>query len=235
MITPKLLFLDFETLKNGHLFLASTRMGKITQTFALCPLLDPLVRRFDLDISTPDEFVANLLRMHAREDISIAGYSEHEATIIKNISGNYPSRFLNVRTLAKRWVNRWHKEAFKSLPSYSKGIKKFGKPTERWSFKTIAKFAGITIPPLYAAGKTTARYKAIVAGLSAKGSFRLLTPTQKRKAGHLIKHNIFDVEGLEALVERIQIEDGAEKFTSEISRILTDWDKRQAEMVGIIS
>ena len=52
------------------------------------------------------------------------------------------------------------------------------------------------------------RINTIISGFAARGAdYESLTPVQKTKAGNLLKHSVFDVEGLEKLLEIISAED----------------------------
>jgi hypothetical protein len=57
----------------------------------------------------------------------------------------------------------------------------------------------------YGKGKVTARLNAIKSGLSARGSYNKLTSVQKSKWTKLKKHNYIDVDGMEYIVNKLDI------------------------------
>ena len=77
---------------------------------------------------------------------------------------------------------------------------------KRWDLLTILKllhYPGLTTA--YGKGKVTSRLHAIKNGLNARGSFKRLTPVQKAKWTKLKKHNLIDVNGMEYIVDKLEI------------------------------
>ena len=136
--------------------------------------------------------------------------------IVKKGFGFEVPSYLDIRKLAKKWINRNYKREFERLPTYKPKSKNWQDKRGTWSLEAIAKWLELGLPKQYGRGKTTSRINAIIDGFKAKGAdYSKLTSLKKKKARNLLEHNVFDVEGLERLFSRISKED-----TQLVSRVL---------------
>jgi hypothetical protein len=210
MVKP--IFADFEGNKKGDLFLLSVRYVGLTTTYILdkrlAPLADSkLANDFNLVVMDAEQAI-NLLINRCRDGTPLAAYSQAEKDTLKNGFGIQVSDYLDMRKLAKKWINRYHKKEFEQLSSYKPKSKNLQDKSATWSLMAIAKWLNLGLPSKYARGKTTSRINGIISGFNARGpDYEVLTGPQKRKAGDLLNHSVFDVEGLEGLYAMIDEKD----------------------------
>ena len=208
------IFADFESNEKDELFLLSLRYDGLTTTHILDERLAPLAdsklsEDFNLVVSTPKQAVYQLVELCRNRDCPLAAYSQTELDIFKNSFGIEISSYLDIRKLAKKWVNKYHKREFEQLDTYKPKSKDRQVKSATWSLMAYGKWLNLGLPSKYGRGKVTQRIKDIIGGFNARGpNYSALTPVQKRKAGDLLRHNTFDVEGLEKLLKIINAEDG---------------------------
>jgi len=107
--------------------------------------------------------------------------------------------------LAKRWINKAHYQAYQTPPAFNRGIRSRGRAVDRWAFVSLASWIEITPPFGYAPRKILKRLRDVISGLNrTHGRYNDLTPVQKRKFKYVVRHNQFDVEGLQSLYRHIQ-------------------------------
>ena len=104
---------------------------------------------------------------------------------------------------------KFHYQAYQATPTFNRGIRTRGRAVERWAFVNVASWVGITPPFGYAPGNTLKRIRDVISGLRrTRGRYSDLTPVQKRKAKYGVRHNQFDVEGLQSLYRYVQTDVG---------------------------
>ena len=206
-------FLDFEGNKAGEIFLAGTLHSGEFRQVILDYRLRGLALQHSMELKTPFEFIDDLIRDVQNANGVIAAYSNAEKQTIEGIyleSGReVPAyQYCNLHAAAKMWVKRYLKREFADLPPLKKTANKFEARRHPYSLASIMRLLGRDAPADYAIGKTTKRINAVVSGLRAKKEiYQNLTPTQKRQATQLLKHNEFDVVSLHALLYQIASRD----------------------------
>jgi hypothetical protein len=213
MVKP--IFADFEGNKKRELFLLSVRHVGLTTTYILderlAPLADSkLAKDFNLVVMDAEQAI-NLLVNRCRDEMApLAAYSQTEKDTLKESFDIEVSDYLDMRKLARKWINKYHRKEFEQLPTYKPKSKDRQDKSATWSLMAIAKWLDLGLPGQYARGKVTKRINTIISGFAARGAdYGVLTRTQKIKAGNLLKHSAFDVEGLEKLFEIISAEDAS--------------------------
>jgi hypothetical protein len=210
---PSIWFLDFESNKAGIIFLAGVLNAGNFQQIILDQRLSGIANNRSLAIMSPLEFVEELIDEIKNTNGVIAAFSNAEKKMIDNIyleSGkDTPDyRYCNLHSAAKRWVKRFRKKEFTDLPPLKKTANKYEAKRHPYSLASIMRLLDHKAPTDYAIGKTTKRINAVISGLKAKkGIYENLTPTQKRQATQLLKHNEFDVVSLPFLTDKISSTD----------------------------
>jgi hypothetical protein len=207
------IFADFEKNEKGEFFLLSVRYDGLTTTYILDERLEPLAdsklsQDFNLVVMTPKQAVEQLVERCEERACPLAAYSRTEKDSLRDDFGIEVSCYLDMHKLAKKWVNKYHKKEFEQLPTYKPKSKDRQIKTAMWSLMAFGKWLDLGLPSKYGRGKVTARVEAIIGGFKARGAdYEVLTGVQKRKAGDLLRHNVFDVEGPEKLLKIISAED----------------------------
>ena len=203
-------FLDFESNKNGDIYLAGLYNQGNFEVFVFDPRLQTLAKEKKFTFVNIQEFVSNLLSIIKKTNGVLISYSSAEEKIIK---ANLPScmelepkkiEYLNLLKPAKKWINKFHKQSYSLLPPLRKKFNSFQQKRLKRSLASIMRLINYPIPVDYAPLGTTKRINDILSGLNrSRGDFKKLTPCQKQKCTKLIKHNFFDVIAMTFLLKDI--------------------------------
>ena len=165
---------------------------------------------------TLKSFVILIIETSNKLQKPIVAWSLNELSVFTEFQKNI--NYCNLLQVAKKQINRnkllvkTHKE----MPEYWVGHRKTraGRVNnnnnaflkKRWDLLTILKLLDYpNLSTTYGKDKVTSRLNAIKSGLNARGSFKKLTPVQKAKWTKLKKHNFIDVNGMEYIVNKLEI------------------------------
>ena len=145
----------------------------------------------------------------------IVAYSTAEKEIIKKMELDRDLKkvnYLNLLKAAKVWKNKYHRNEFENLKPLRQNVNPFIGRTMRHSLASLMRLVDTEFqaPIDYAPGKTTSRINSVIRGLHNNrnnGSYYDLTAVNKAKATKLLKHNEFDVKGMEILMDEIKTSD----------------------------
>jgi hypothetical protein len=207
------IYLDFETNKAGDFYLAGYANGDDVKQVVLTEGLRGLADFHGVEVQTPEKFVRDLLELARKTGSSIAAYSTAEKEILRRVipleNSDYEGvSYLNLRTAASKWINRFRRREFDELPPLVRGASDYDKRTQRKSLASVCRLIDFESPKDYAIGKTTTRFNTVISALELRGGeYGRLTRVQKAKATKAVKHNRFDVEAIICLCERITRDD----------------------------
>ncbi|MBT6044063.1 MAG: hypothetical protein HOH14_11295, partial [Gammaproteobacteria bacterium] len=108
-INRNYLFLDFEGNKAGEMYVAGFSKEGITKQVVLNEKLQAAALYEGIEVTTPANFVAEILDESIDKNLIIAAYSEAELNYFKEILGTTTSthqfQYLNLAKAAKKWIN----------------------------------------------------------------------------------------------------------------------------------
>ena len=197
-----LIYLDFETNKAGDFYLAGYSEDGSVRQVILNEKLKGFAEFNQLEIQTPEEFVAHILELARVNGAPIVAYSTFEREILGSVvsleSSEYEGMgYLNLRKAAVEWVRKYKKKQFDELPPLVKGASDYEKRRHPKSLASICRLINFGAPSDYAIGKTTARFNTVISALEKRGGeYDNLTAVQQGKATKALKHNRFDVEAM---------------------------------------
>ena len=205
-------YLDFESNKNGDLFLLGLEHNKSFTCYVINEDLSFLCdnqdykENFNIQFEHPKPLITNLLKSIQDKNGVIVAYSIAELNLIQSIVSKekLPDLdYLNLARAVRSWKNKFHKEAFNKLPELRKHSNSF--IARKNSLASMMRLlpSKKQAPSDYAPGKTTSRINHIIKGFKVKKEFSKLTPVQKAKATKVLKHNHYDVTILSVLLEEI--------------------------------
>jgi hypothetical protein len=197
------IFFDVECDAEYQVFLIAIRDYESTQQFVCDPKLAAIAAEHGLEVSDTVAVCRKLLALSDEKRRPIACYSSHDATVLATLCSESVT-YSDMHKLAKKWIKQYHYDKYKAHPNFNRGMRRCGRAIARWKFISIAGFLDIQPPRGYAPERTLSRIRDVLSGLTrTDGRYVDLTPVQKNKCHGLIKHNRFDVEGLQRLFHRI--------------------------------
>ena len=216
--SPSLFYLDFEssrptTSDAGDIFLAGVMRGAEFTQVILDQRLEGLATGRSFRLQNPSEFMRSLLDSIHSSSGKLVAYSEAEKNIFEGrkiflTKGKVNIPYCNLRKAAKKWISKYRRAEFKSLPPLVRGATDFDKRRHKRSLASVMRLTKFHAPKDYAIGKTTSRIYSVIKGLEAKGGdYSRLTRVQKAKATRFLKHNEFDVKSLQILYQTIYKDD----------------------------
>lgn len=211
-----MIYLDFEGFVNKKpSFVGYQIDGEFTQL-----ILDKdfclLSEGTDIGFMKFEDFCHLIIARSNKSKKPIVAWSSSELSIFNEFEKNI--HYCNLLHVAKKEINKNEglAKAHKEMPQYWIGQRKTrtgrlnrnNNPflKKRWDLLTVLKlldYPGLTTA--YGKGKVTARLNAIKSGLSARGSYNKLTSVQKSKWTKLRQHNYIDVDGMEYIVNKLDI------------------------------
>ena len=213
-------FLDFESDKNGNIYLMGTLTPEGLTIYVTDPKLRAMVanetfrKKYNVTFIDLERALQFFIETITSNRGTLVAYSDYELEVIKNIlpSFEWNISYLNLRTAAKKWINKYHKNKFKDLGAFRKNADKFRQRSQKFSLASVMRLLPMEFQSDtdYAPGKTTKRINSIIKGLNNSRNnqnYANLTPTKKRDATMLLKHNAFDVESLPVLLKEINKDD----------------------------
>ena len=203
-------YLDFESSMCGKLYLAGVEIGGKFEQIVLTPGLEGLARHHSLQVMDPAEFAHNFLTTCGEKGYRVAAYSEAEKSVLEKLAPGSGAKYLNIRTSARKWINKYRKADFEELPPLAQNSR-MTKPKRRQlknSLFSVSRLLsdeeidGIDRPSCSAYGydKTSQRFKVVINALGLReNDYSRLTPVQKGKGTKALNHNRFDVRVLPRL------------------------------------
>ena len=185
--------IDFESNKAGELFILGYRYQGEFKQIILDRRLEGLTQhqQYALDYMAPPDAAKMIVEKAKKSMASVAGYTMVDKTILAQQLGNTDFDYVNLHSIAKKWINKNFYVEFRDE-----------KNPPDWSLKSVSEFFGYPAERDYARGQTTARINSVISGLKAKkGMYANLTRVQKTKATKLLKHNEFDVNAASLILQ----------------------------------
>ena len=185
--------IDFESNKAGELFILGYRHQDEFQQIILDGRLEGLTQHepYILNYMAPSDAAKMIVKKAKNLGVSVAGYTMVDKTILEDQLGNADFDYVNLHSIAKKWINKNFYREFRDQED----------PPD-WSLKSVSEFFGYPAERDYARGQTTARINSVINGLKAKkGIYANLTRVQKTKATKLLKHNEFDVNAASLILQ----------------------------------
>lgn len=184
------IYVDFE----GFADQPPSLLGRACESEIRQIVLDPRLRAVaagkGLRVASLKPVVEELLEECRRDDRVIVGFTQREKQAIAEHAGlDVSPYYRDAHKVARRWVNRVHPETEISF-----------------DLASFLDFIGYERPRHLGNGNATARLRAVLNGLEARGSFEALTPVQKGKWTKLLDYNQFDCCGTRELTLRAAAE-----------------------------
>ena len=179
MNSEDLLFIDFETNKQGDFYLMGYQVNGKTHQVVLDTELQGFADHNGLPVVPPNEAILDIIQLVLRRGLRICAYGTLEKSILQNmassvqLSGLEKAIYVNLHGAAKRWKNKFYRDYFESLPPIRKGADVFASKVQRHSLISLCRLAGIEAPSDYAPGKTTSRFNALIKSLKIKNLYIL--------------------------------------------------------------
>ena len=222
-------FLDFESNKAGHFYLAGYESKGAFEQRVLTNELQGFAAAKNLPLQSPNDFVFEMLKRLRDEQLTLVAYSTVEKAIINSFfkerafTKDFEDlRYLNLLSAAKRWIRKHRKNDFEALPPFRLGADSYTQRRQRYSLASVMRLTGFQVEKDYAPGKTTSRFNAVISALRLREqNFDNLTAVQKAKATKALKHNEFDVKAMSVLFDLISKED-ASCFRKSIVKLFDD-------------
>ena len=199
LLTGPQYFLDFESDKKGNIYLMGILTPEGFTIYVTDPKLKALVtndtfqKKYNVRFIDLKKALLFLLEGIDKNKGTLVAYSDYESDVIRNmfpsLEWNIP--YLNLRTAAKKWINKYHKNTFERLGPLRKGADKFRQKNQRFSLASVMRLLPkeFRSDTDYAPGKTTKRINSLIQGLNNSRndqSYHHLTPTKKRDATMLL-------------------------------------------------
>lgn len=180
------IYIDFEGFEDKPPTLLGLQIDGDFKQVIFDERLQPAANEKGLSIEKPRAFLANLVRQAKQESRRLFAYSQYENNIFRDFySLDLDPFYCDVRFIAKKLKS-------KKYPNYELKSRELKKYLEMIGFER-PKNLGIQ--------KSTKRIRDVLTGLEKKNNdFSQLTSTQKSKWTNLLKHNKYDVKGIEAIV-----------------------------------
>lgn len=207
--------LDFEGFKDAPPVMASVLVDGRTDTVVfedIAPELAEAARATDLRTTTLDSWVRELFERSVRESRWIAAFSSRERLVLEECGldpDEIGERHLDVRPLGLAWRKRHHPEVDRAVKARRRRRRERGEfdAGRENSLSSLASLAGIEPPPMYGAGRVTARLRAVIGQIADRGSYEAITPIAKSKWRNLLTHNRWDCDASRRLAS-VAVEGG---------------------------
>lgn len=185
------IYIDFEGFEEKSPTLIGILVEDEFEQVVLDPQLQEAAIAKGMRQASLKEEIARLVERGKREDRFFAAYSRHELNVVQEFAGvDLSDTFRDARKIAKKWKNKFHKEA-------AAGCR---------SLKDYLAFIGYERGAHLGERKSTSRIKTVKEMLEKRVEFKKLTPTAKAKWTKLLDHNEIDCRGMKALVLRAAME-----------------------------
>ena len=211
-----MIYLDFEGYMNEKPSFVGYKIGSQFKQIILDKNFLQLTKETDIEFQEYEKLCEEIILVSNRTNQPIVAWSEYELTILKKFQDDI--NYCNLKKIVESKIKKDRNltEIHKGMSQYWIGQRRtrIGKINlnnnpflrKRWDLQTVLKL--LDYPHLnstYGKGKVTARLTAIKKGLIRGGSYKKLTPIQKRKWTNLKQHNFIDVDGLEYIVKKLKI------------------------------
>jgi hypothetical protein len=166
------IFFDFESDRERKIYFLAFQMDDYTVQYVCEKTLGSIAIKNALKVADAETACAELLALREKNRRPIACYSSHDATVLGGTKPNTNLTYFNMRRLAKSRINKNHYKEYRREPVFNRGIRARGRAVDRWAFVSIATWAGINPPPMYARGETLERIRAVISGLKRTRGLR---------------------------------------------------------------
>jgi len=205
-ITYRLVYVDIEQRKNGHLYMFGIDRGDGYQPYFVDEHFQLAVNNYD---ATPIQEYQIVDEIFAGDQpVIVVGYTEAELWWLVDLANRYNSAipdtaiYLDAKATAQKWARTSRRGELRKLPELLASRKKRDRPRLK-SLVSIARLIGIEMPKDYGYGITSERFRFAIDSIRKRGSFEAATPTAKSKATKAVKHNRYDVDTMAALMSVI--------------------------------
>ena len=205
-ITYRLIYVDVEQRKNGHLYMFGIDRGDGYQPYFVDEHFQLAVNNYDAipiqECQIVDEIFAG------DQPVIVVGYTEAELWWLIDLAHRYNAEipdtavYLDAKATAQKWARTSRRGELRQLPELLASRKKRDRPRLK-SLVSIARLIGIEMPKDYGYGITSERFRFAIDSIRKRGSFEAATPTAKSKATKAVKHNRYDVDTMAALMSVI--------------------------------
>ncbi|MEK9652802.1 MAG: hypothetical protein VW437_03385 [Betaproteobacteria bacterium] len=204
--TYRLVYVDVEQRKNGHLYMFGIDRGDGYQPYFVDEHFQLAVNNYDAipiqECQIVDEIFAG------GQPVIVVGYTEAELWWLIDLAHRYNAEipdtavYLDAKATAQKWARTSRRGELRQLPDLLASRKKRDRPRLK-SLVSIARLIGIEMPKDYGYGITSERFRFAIDSIRKRGSFEAATPTAKSKATKAVKHNRYDVDTMAALMSVI--------------------------------
>ncbi len=190
-ITPeeaiRAIYIDFEGFADESPAILGILCRYTFRQVVLDPRLERAASAKDLEMTSLNAVVEELLTKCRAEDRPLVPYTQYEKLVIRQHADvDVSPVYRDARKIARRWINAFHPDADLG---------------ER-SLLNHLDFIGFERPTHLGSGVQTGRLRDVIAGLEARGSHQRLTAVQKGKWTKILNHNRIDCCGMRDLVLR---------------------------------
>ena len=205
-ITYRLVYVDIEQRKNGHLYMFGIDRGDGYQPYFVDEHFQLAVNNYDAipiqECQIVDEIFAG------DQPVIVVGYTEAELWWLIDLAHRSNAEipdtavYLDAKATAQKWARTSRRGELRQLPELLASRKKRDRPRLK-SLVSIARLIGIEMPKDYGYGITSERFRFAIDSIRKRGSFEAATPTAKSKATKAVKHNRYDVDTMATLMSVI--------------------------------
>ena len=202
-IKYRLVYVDIEQRKNGHLYMFGIDRGDGYQPYFVDEYFQLAAANYD---ATPIQECQIIDEIFAgAQPVIIVGYTEAELWWLADLASKYGQAipqtavYLDAKATAQKWARMSRRGELRQLPELLASRKKRDRPRLK-SLVSIARLIGIEMPKDYGYGITSQRFQFAIDSMRKRGGFDAATPTAKSKATKAVKHNRYDVETMAALM-----------------------------------
>jgi len=204
--TYRLIYVDVEQRKNGHLYMFGLDRGNGYQPYFVDEHFQLAVNNYDASLIQECQIVDEIFA--GDQPVIVVGYTEAELWWLIDLAHRYNAEipdtavYLDAKATAQKWARTSRRGELRQLPDLLASRKKRDRPRLK-SLVSIARLIGIEMPKDYGYGITSERFRFAIDSIRKRGSFEAATPTAKGKATKAVKHNRYDVDTMAALMSVI--------------------------------
>ena len=201
--TYRLVYVDIEQRKNGHLYMFGIDRGDGYEPYFVDDHFQLAANNYGATPIHESRIVEEIFA--GDQPVIVVGYTEAELWWLVDLAHRRKLEmpdtavYLDAKATAQKWARTSRRGELRQLPDLLASRKKRDRPRLK-SLVSIARLIGIEMPKDYGYGITSERFRFAIESIRKRGSFEAATPTAKSKETKAVKHNRYDVETMAALV-----------------------------------